>query len=389
VGYLSIIPLDIDIVTTPEEFLSLETDWIVLSKTTASPSLFSTWEWVVNWWDIYLSHRSHQLCVFVFYDKKAIVGMVPFFCLDHERLLDKIQRCREFRNFGSKIDNQETATEEPIFLVRAGYEDAVHEALVAYLVKQKDAKWDYVVFTMAYVASEDPDIRLRYRKGNKLCATKSQLGSEVRHLPTDWAAFKKTLSRSMRDNLPYYPRLLERDGHHAEVRFLTTPEEVAAGIDPLIYLHRCRAENESTQVAHFDHLANTDTVRFIKTIFPILAASSQLFLVNLDIDGDLVASQAFFICDDNITFYYSGFMSAFSKYSPLFIIATHAIRYAIDNKISKINFLPGVAAWKTRWGAQSTYYRKETRINRLHPFSFQRTLMSFWRRQRVEAKKRK
>jgi CelD/BcsL family acetyltransferase involved in cellulose biosynthesis len=375
--------LTISTITTPSDFLALQSDWHHLSENTSVPSIFSTWDWVENWWKIFLSHRPHQLFIYVFKNTQGeIVGIVPFFCLTPQNTKEKLLHWRELRTFDSKIDNQEAAGEEPVHVISAGYEEAVFCRLQQYFVQQKWASWDQVVYNIVYPEKENPSIKERRLHLGHVSYTKTRPASQVCLLPADWSTFKKTLSRSMRDNLPYYPRLLERHGYNATVRFLMTPEEVREGIEPFIALHKSRADATISLPHHIDHLVSDDAMNFVRHSFPILAKKEQLFIVQLEIENKIIASQAFLAYKNSIIFYYSGFIPEFSKYSPIFIISTHVIQYAILNKMQYINFLPGEYLWKKRWGAEPISYRKETRIHQLKPSACSRMVLAHIKRKR-------
>jgi CelD/BcsL family acetyltransferase involved in cellulose biosynthesis len=375
--------LSISTITTPSDFLALQPHWNRLAENTSTPSIFSTWDWVENWWKTFLSHRPHQLFIYIFKNTQdEIVGIVPFFCLMPQNTKDKLLYWRELRTFDSKIDNYESAGEEPINIIASGYEEAVFHNLQQYFLRQKWASWDQVVYNIVYPEKDMPSIKERRLHFGHVSYTKTRSASQVCQIPADWATFKKTLSRSMRDNLPYYPRLLERHGYNATVRFLMTPEEVCEGIEPFIALHKSRADTTISLPHHIDHLVSDDAINFVHHIFPLLARNKQLFIAQLEIDGKIIASQVFLVYKNSIIFYYSGFLAEFSKYSPVFIISNHVIQYAIQQKMQWINFLPGEHLWKKRWGAEPISYRKETRIHQLHLPACSRMVLAHRKRKR-------
>ncbi len=85
-------------------------------------------------------------------------------------------------------------------------------------------------------------------------------------------------------------------------------------------------------------------------------------LATLTVADQVIGAQAFLEAPGALWAYYSGFDPDWHRYSPLTIITTHVLRDAIDRGVSRLNFSPGEAPWKTRWGGRETGQIRETSI---------------------------
>src|SRR2546428_3904648 len=78
---------------------------------------------------------------------------------------------------------------------------------------------------------------------------------DYRRVPASWEALVASLNKSMRDNVRYYPRLMQRRGQPYVFDVASTPAEISATLPLLFNLHRERAE-ATMRIAHddyFDH----------------------------------------------------------------------------------------------------------------------------------------
>ena len=128
------------------------------------------------------------------------------------------------------------------------------------------------------------------------------------------------------------------------------PEEICKAVPLVIELHRHRAENEEVGKIHWSHITEEKHERFLIEYLPELAKRGEAFIVIMEIDDRPIAAQIFLCFDNVLTFYYSGFRTAWHPYSPLFIVTTEVIKWAIERGIRGINFLPNDELWKSRWG---------------------------------------
>jgi len=196
-------------------------------------------------------------------------------------------------------------------------------------------------------------------------------GVDMAPLAADWGLVKKSLSRSMRDNLPYYPKLLTRHGHDWSVDIVRDANEVRELVPTLIDLHRSRAQSKLLH-PHFNYFKGENEKAFIQRVLEDSSSDGAACLGVLRVGGEIVAIQAFLEFRDSIVVWYSGFREEFSAYSPIFVIQTEVFKAAVERNIRTVNFLRTHRHWTARWGAHSEKDTLDVMMARTHPLSLLR-----------------
>jgi CelD/BcsL family acetyltransferase involved in cellulose biosynthesis len=173
-----------------------------------------------------------------------------------------------------------------------------------------------------------------------------------RQLPARWDDVVRGLGKSMRDNVKYYPRLMERHGHAFSFEVAQTPTQVAGWLPVLYQLHRERAR-ASMSVAHPDYFEVTNRRAFMTAVAPQLAAAGQLRIGILKIDGEPVAAQMWLERGRAMFVYYSGYRIEWAPHSVALIATIESMRDAMDRGIDRVEFLAGGGLPKERWGTRS------------------------------------
>ena len=173
-------------------------------------------------------------------------------------------------------------------------------------------------------------------------------GSGYVALPKTWAEFRKSLSKSMRDNLPYYGRLLIRQGHNWHVEMADIGPEWDRGVGDLIRLHRLRAW-VSNDITRRDHLPTDAHKQFLDAVHNAFRGDTRAFIGLLFVDGKVVAAQSYLDDSRTLILSYSGHDPAWAKYSPLLVLQAEVIKQAIERGAQRLDFLYGMARWQERW----------------------------------------
>lgn len=338
--------------TTAAAFHGLEDHWRELSAETRRPSPFHSWEFAAEWFEHFVRRpaggATGRFSVLVAADGRGrLIGIAPMF---EERARGRGGLGLVLQPFGH-AHSIENMTDEPMVLLRRQAEDRARAMFVGSLASQAGrAGWD--VATVAHGSGETParplfslPPTLQYVELTRLAG-----GSPELRLPASFAAFRAGLSKSMRDNLAYYPRRLQRERGDWCVRFAREPLEVAEAARELIDLHRERSR-WSEGLPHASHIPSEREASFLSTTLRRLAARRQVNVARLLVRGQTVAAQAFLERGREISVYYSGQAEAWRRYSPLTVIMSEVIRDAIERRIERLVFPRGAGAWKTRWGA--------------------------------------
>jgi CelD/BcsL family acetyltransferase involved in cellulose biosynthesis len=146
----------------------------------------------------------------------------------------------------------------------------------------------------------------------------------------------------MRDNVKYYPKLLERTGHRFTLHVSDTSTAVTKALPAFFDLHRARA-NAPTAVAHRDKFAHRDRRSFLSEVAPVLADLGRLKVGLLQVDDAVVAAQIWLEMRDTMFIYYTGWDPDWSKYSVQLVATLECLKHGIGRGITRVEFLRGGA----------------------------------------------
>ena len=350
--------------TTERELQALEPLWRELHAEARDASPFRSWDFTVEWLRHFVLGRAGDATgrfeiVFAFDAHRRLIGAAAMF---EERshgsnalglILQPFGRSRSF----------ETMTDEPIVLLRRGQEEKAAQALAQHVVARVVAVgWDLAVVPGGPQLGASPKRSVAWpRPLDSVQVTRPVAGVLALELPQRWEAFTAGLSKSMRDNIAYYPRRLTREIGEWTLRTARTPPEIALAIEHLIDLHNSRSR-AATGVAHRSHIANAREASFVRSWFARSAIRGEISIVSVEVGGEIIAAQAFIEMPGCVAVYYSGFDERYHRYSPLTIITAHLIRSAIERGVRRLEFPPGPTAWKSRWGANGASMYDEVSI---------------------------
>jgi len=340
-------------VTTLPDLLELEQLWRELDAHASNPSLFRSWDFTIEWLRHFVLGQvggaTGRFEVAVAFDANArAIGAVPMF---EERALGVAGLGLSLQPFG-RSHSLESMTDEPTVLLRHGQEQAATRKLTAHMGRRIGVgNWDIATLPGGPHPGEAARRSFSWSSGlDHVELTRTVAGPMVVALPHSWEAFAAGLSKSMRDNVAYYPRRLTREVGTWTLRTARTRGDVTAATEQLVQLHRRRSRSR-TGVAHRDHIPTDTHASFLRAWFARLAARSEISIHTIEIGGTTIAAQAFLETPDGVSVYYSGYDDRYHRYSPLTVITAHLIRTAITRGVRWLEFPPGATPWKSRWGA--------------------------------------
>jgi CelD/BcsL family acetyltransferase involved in cellulose biosynthesis len=356
-----------------EGFRALEEAWRELYETSDCSSVFSSWEWISGWYAHFVPTLSRRgtgavPVVLAVYDAwERLVGVLPF--------VQVPTRCawigeRRLIQVGlMTYDGLEP--EEPTLLCRPESQAVVWRAIQRHLTARRlpGGRWNHFTMYALHPGAVVSANGISRAHSSRWLQSHFVTGSLTVPLPPTWDAFRSRLSKSMRDNLAYYPRRLTRHGLPWRVRILESRADVLEALPILVALHKRRAQS-TRGVPHLDHLPTARHRDFLRRCLPDLAAQGLVFLAVLEVDGVAIAAQVFLQSAGVVTFYYSGFEPDWHDFSPVTILGEAVIRRAIGQKMSKINFLPEDKLWKSRWQARYDTPKEFLVGFSPHPISF-------------------
>ncbi len=354
---------DIRVFDSEFSLLGAEALWNELLKDAEHFSAFHQWAWLLNWWAQFgrvcpLTGDAGRLHVVAVFEQGEVIGLFPMFYREVPPW-----RLRKVKPVGYSGEVEPRGlTEEPLLLIRRGYSVPALKRLMDHLEQQMSlGRWDCYVLTLMQA---DSGVAARLAKPpQSWMSIRDKTGPWGVDLPPTWDAFRKNLSKSMRDNIAYYPKLLTRKGHVWEIKIVSQGQELQSGVAELARLHRMRARSKGR--LHHNYFPLPDQERLLATGH----CSSQGFVASLYIDGEVAAAQSFIRAHDELVVGYSGFDPKWAAFSPLLVIEIEVCRQAISNGVKRLNLLLGDAPWQRRWKPSSPHSLTRILGFRRHPWS--------------------
>jgi CelD/BcsL family acetyltransferase involved in cellulose biosynthesis len=351
-------------ITTEQELAALEPLWRELHAAASDASPFRSWDFTIEWLRHFVLGRAGDATgrfeiALAFDAQSRLIGGAAMF---EERSLGSEALGLILQPFG-RSRSFETMTDEPIVLLRRGCEEKAAQALAQHVAGRVAAVgWDLAVVPGGPFLGGPGKRSLAWsRPLESVQVTRPVAGVLPLCLPRRWETFTAGLSKSMRDNIAYYPRRLTRELGEWAIRTAQSPPEIAVAVEQLIDLHN-RRSRAATGIAHRSHIANATEASFLRNWLARAAARGEISILSVEVGGEMIAAQAFVEMSGRIAVYYSGFDERYHRYSPLTIITAHLVRSAIARGVRRLEFPPGPTPWKSRWGANDAMVHEEVSI---------------------------
>jgi hypothetical protein len=317
-------------VTTEDVFDSLRPEWNLLVSRLDVPSPFQSWEWYRTWWKHFGS--GCHLRILTFRDAGQLTGIAQFY----------------ERRYGSRRIG-------PALIAPLGWQDHRRRQGITELSEllfPSDCSSDLLAalswwldehqWAVALLPGLQGPHQLPASLSQKVVLTGKPRWLHYRSLPPTWPDFLSSLGKSMRDNVKYYPRLLERTGHSFRLRVADTSAPVSTALRTFLDLHRARA-TATAGIAHPDKFADKDRRSFLLDVGPLLADLGQLKVGLLEVDEKVVAAQVWLEMHDTMFLYYTGYDPAWSKFSVQLVATLECLKEGMARRIQRVEFLGGGA----------------------------------------------
>ena len=70
--------LSLRLIDSVEDFQALKTDWDTLYDKCEGGSIFSSWDWMFTWWEVFKDQFDRELFILALYQEGELVGLAPF-----------------------------------------------------------------------------------------------------------------------------------------------------------------------------------------------------------------------------------------------------------------------------------------------------------------------
>jgi CelD/BcsL family acetyltransferase involved in cellulose biosynthesis len=326
--------------TTEDAFLAIRPEWDQLVDELALPSPFQSWQWNWTWWK-HFGRRQH-LQILAFRQGGRLVGIAPYF---RKRIALPPLSMSALVPLGWEGYGQGNGlTEQWELLFPPHLQEELLVALTRWLRREP--------WTAALLPGCHEELPLTSWMQGHVAYRGHDVVFTYRRLPARWDDLLQGLGKSMRDNVKYYPRLMQRHGHTFSFKVAQTPAELTAWLPVLFDLHRERA-HANMSVRHPDYFEITNRRAFMTELGPLLAGAGQLRIGVLLIDNQPVAAQMWLERGRVMFVYYSGYRMEWAAHSVALITTMECFRDGMRRGIDQVEFLAGGGFPKERWGTKS------------------------------------
>lgn len=329
--------LIVEEITNIENLRQLGAVWNPLLSQSRSDSIFLTWEWVFNWWQVYGQRK--ELCVLVLRDQNGdIIAIAPFY-VRKEKVLKSFST-HEVRFLGTGEDVS------PDYLDLIIMKDREEEAIDAFMkyISRKDG-WDVLNLTDMLSTSISYAILKKAASDNGLIVERSECAScPYIQLPSSWDEYIEGLSTNMRYNVRRRMRNLEKN---FKTRYFIWQdiEGLQNAMERLAFLHNKRWEEKSS----IHSFSSKEYNAFHQAVAKEFVPKGWLQLSCLELDGEIVGILYDYRYKNKIYYYQGGFDPSFYKYSLGLVLRAYVIQKAIEDGIKEIDLLKGGYDHKYKW----------------------------------------
>lgn len=328
----------VSVITETSTFEALQTDWQNLNNKSLKGTIFTSWEWLYTWWEIYQNDGDRQLYILICKDEdQNLIGLAPFQIINN--LKKYFPSNKQLVMLGTaETDGSSVFGEYMDLLIAPDNEELVTKLFSQYIFENRQL-WHGMKFHQILADSYVSTLFKAYKK-EILRRIEAQGFRTIIELPETYQDYLMSLPKKKRNNIT---RISSRIEHEQECKI----EEVnnSDKLDDAIVL---LAELNRTRRSHMELGSSFDQINFenyhrklVNRLSLLNDPNSSFSLKIMRFSNEPVAMLYSFIDGDTIHAYQSGFKTELGKrYSLLTMLLIQEIASSIDNKQLKyFNFM--------------------------------------------------
>ncbi|WP_337060010.1 GNAT family N-acetyltransferase [Kineococcus sp. G2] len=298
--------------------------------------------WVEHWYSTHVPRPEDRHLLFVRDEESRLVGVAAM----HEQAVGP-RRLPVGRRLVPVGYGRSTPLELPQVLSARGQARAVHQAVVrhcrdvgtdwAELSIPRDEAW----FEPAWVQDTTAESPYHAHRAARACV--------VLPLQESWEATRGEFKRNLKESLRRGRNRLTRSGRSWQLRTLEGAEIDEAAVHRFFGLHAARAGFAGSTSTHPDAYADDSARGFLTALLPRLADAKEASLVELVVDGEVVAVQLALHAPGCTYVHSSGLDPAYWEFSAVTLLQAEVVRSAAERGDRVVNFSPGPNVAKMRW----------------------------------------
>ncbi|WP_432565285.1 GNAT family N-acetyltransferase [Kineococcus sp. SYSU DK003] len=301
---------------------------------------FCSPDWVLEWYRSYVPDASRRHLLWVRDGAGALAGVAPMY----EQVVGP-RRLPLGRRVVPVGYGQSTALELPQVLTTDRQARDVHQAVVRWS-RDAGADWaevsiarDQAWFEPGWVEDTTAEAPHYSHRAARACVVLPLSGS--------WEELR--LKRNLKESLRRSRNRLTKSGRDWHVRTLEGTEVDETAVRRFFALHSARAGFEGTSSSHPDAYADATRRDLLLRLIPRLADAKEASLVELVVDGEVVAVQLALHAAGSSYVHSSGLNPDYWEFSAVTLLQAEVVRSAIARGDRFVNFSPGPNVAKMRW----------------------------------------
>jgi CelD/BcsL family acetyltransferase involved in cellulose biosynthesis len=326
-------PILVRTVDTAAGFAALAADWGRLHDETSAASVFNSWLWQYQWWELYGAGR--PLRILVATQAGQTMGILALYL--HTAKVCRLS-VRTLRAVGTGGDTHPDDL-GPV-LSRGASEAAVLEALAEAALRLKG--WDVFLATDLSAPSSFARTVAHFARRTGMAATTG--GSEkisYVNLSGGWDAFLASLKGGRRARIRKARRKLLAS-HAARFFVWSDPAGMDGAVDKLVELHRKRWGASGLS----ESFASREYVETHRGIMKSCLDRGWLRLYCLEVDGEIAAMTYCYRFRDRVFLVQCGYDPALSRFKPGHVLLYYALEHAAGEGAEVFDFLRGEHRYK-------------------------------------------
>jgi len=329
----------IGVVRDRRELELLRGEWNRLLRSSATDSVFLSWEWLSTWWEVF--GDGHAPFYVTARDAGGeLVGLAPLVVGAGRGRIGR--RLRTLMIAGQQA---ETLSEFLDLVVVRGREPEAVPLLARSILEHAGSEWDRLVFERVPTCSPNlPLLEQALRSAGLDPRRSAGEASPYLPLPASWGALFDSMSRNFRSQWNHSLNKLARDGE-VKLRFAGRDVALDTAMDRLAELNRARWG------ARGGSFRSEAYLRFHRLLSRRLHERGALLLVLLDVGDTTVAVRYDFLWAGKIWCFQGGWLPAYERMNVGTILTGKVLEWGIENGYREYDFLKGDRPYKRRWAS--------------------------------------
>lgn len=329
--------INIQLIENRESFSSLRAEWNELLGRTSADTIFLTWEWQYSWWECY-AQKHDALYIITIRDSRELIGILPLY-----RRLQRWLPLKPIHTLCFVGDGSWDSDYLDGFFVQ-GREDEILDYVWKWL--RSTPSWNVLQLSGLPATSQTAGWARRVvESGEAICQNKD-VPCLIADLPDSWDTYLASLKPRFRTKIRSTLRELSAN-YDVRFRSVESKSELQAGLEDLYKLHGERWETKGTEGVFL----NPAKRRFYERFTELFLAKGWLAFDFLDLNGSPVACQICFKYRGTQFLLQEGFDPQFGSESVGIALRAMAFKKAIEDGVSRYDFLAGLGRHKTQWQA--------------------------------------